>query len=232
MEKSIIESANSYYYRFADQFGYTGIYDFAVKFGLGQETGVDIPGEKKGIIPNPDWKKKTVKQPWYKGDAINMAIGQGYVLVTPLQMAQAYTVLANGGFAYKPRLLKDVSQNGKINKIEPEKSIDISIPKSYYDLMNEALRKTVSQNNGTTTILRTSGIDIGAKSGSAQNAHSKITHAWVAGYFPLKNPEIVFVALLEGAGGGGKIAGGLAKKFVDKYYEIKKLEQLKNEMGE
>ncbi|MGL4402881.1 MAG: penicillin-binding protein 2 [Fusobacteriaceae bacterium] len=232
MEKSIIESANPYYYRFADQFGYTGIHDFAVKFGLGEATGIDIPGEKKGTIPNPEWKKKMFKQPWYKGDTINMAIGQGYVLVTPLQMAQAYTILANGGFAYKPRLLKEVYENGKKAEIELEKSIDISIPKWYYEFMNEALRKTVAENNGTTTILRTAGISIGAKSGSAQNAHSKVTHAWVAGYFPVKEPEIVFVALLEGAGGGGKIAGGLAKKFVDKYYELKKLEQLKNEMGE
>lgn len=221
MEKSIIESANPYYYRFADQLGYAPIHDFADRFGLGKMTGIDIPGEKKGINPDPEWKKRVFKQPWFKGDNINMAIGQGYVSVTPLQMAQAYAVLANKGYAYKPRLLKQLDKNGEIEAPELEKFLEVDVPSWYYAFMDEALRKTVAENNGTTTILRTEGIAVGAKSGSAQNAHSKTTHAWVAGYFPVKDPEIVFLALLEGAGGGGKVAGGVAKKFVDKYYEKK-----------
>lgn len=228
MEKSIIESANPYYYRFADQFGYAPIHDFADQFGLGGITGIDIPGEKKGINPDPEWKKRVFKQPWFKGDNINMAIGQGYVSVTPIQMAQAYAVLANKGYAYKPRLLKNLDKNGVVEEQELEKTLEVDVPKWYFSFMDEALRKTVAENNGTTTILRTEGISIGAKSGSAQNAHSKTTHAWVAGYFPTKDPEIVFLALLEGAGGGGKVAGGVAKKFVDKYYEKK---NRKNETG-
>lgn len=80
---------------------------------------------------------------------------------------------------------------------------------------------TVAQDNGTTKILRTPGMKVAAKSGSAQNPHSKTTHAWVAGYFPADNPEIVFSVILEGAGGGGAMGGAMARKFIDKYLEIK-----------
>lgn len=222
MTKSIVESVNPYYYRFADQFGYKPLHEYGKMFGLGEKTGVDIPGEKRGVLPTPEWKRKMFKEPWYKGDTINMSIGQGYVLVTPLQMAQVYAVLANKGFAYIPKLVKENFKEGKNLNRKLEKSIEIKLPNKYYELMNEALRKTVDDSNGTTKILRTEEVSIAAKSGSAQNSASKETHAWVAGFFPLKKPEIVFVALLEGAGGGGRVAGGVAKKFVDKYLELKK----------
>ncbi|MGL6118906.1 MAG: penicillin-binding protein 2 [Fusobacteriaceae bacterium] len=221
MKKSIIESVNPYYYRFADQFGYKPILDFALMFGLNEKTGIDIPGEKKGVIPSPEWKKATFNTGWYKGDSVNMSIGQGYVTVTPIQMAQAYSFLANRGKIYQPHLINSTWENGEKKAIERKLVTEVELPSSYFDLMDDALRRTVSDGNGTTTILRTQGLEIGAKSGSAQNSQSKISHAWVVGYFPIKNPEIVFVALLEGAGGGGKIGGGVAKKFVDKYLEIK-----------
>ena len=219
MTKSIIESVNPYYYRFADLYGYKSIHEYADMFGLGKATGIDLPGEKTGINPNPEWKRKRFKQSWYKGDSINMSIGQGYVSVTPLQMLQVYCVLANKGYAYKPKLLKEIGKERE--STEKEIAIKIDLPQWYYTLMDEALRRTVADDNGTTKIMRTSGVNIGAKSGSAQNAHSKETHAWVAGYFPVENPEVVFVVLLEGAGGGGRVAGGVAKKFVDKYFELK-----------
>ncbi|MGL5125741.1 MAG: penicillin-binding protein 2 [Fusobacteriaceae bacterium] len=225
MKKSIIESVNPYYYRFADQFGYKPILDFALMFGLNEKTGIDIPGEKKGVIPSPEWKKETFNTGWYKGDSVNMSIGQGYVTVTPIQMAQAYSFLANRGKIYQLHLINSTSENGEKKAIERKLVTEVELPSSYFDLMDDALRRTVSDGNGTTTILRTQGLEIGAKSGSAQNSQSKISHAWVAGYFPIKNPEIVFVALLEGAGGGGKIGGGVAKKFVDKYLEIKNREK-------
>ncbi|MGL5123449.1 MAG: penicillin-binding protein 2 [Fusobacteriaceae bacterium] len=222
MTKSIVESVNPYYYRFADQFGHKPLYEYGQKFGLGKKTGIDIPGEKTGVLPTPEWKKKRFNQPWYTGDTINMSIGQGYLLVTPIQMAQVYAILANEGFAYFPKLIKEKLKDEKNLNGKLKKSIEIKLPKTYYELMTEALRKTVDDDNGTTKILRTKDLSIGAKSGSAQNSGSKETHAWVAGFFPLKKPEIVFVALLEGAGGGGKVAGGVAKKFVDKYLELKK----------
>jgi penicillin-binding protein 2 len=229
MKKSLIESANPYYYKLADQFGYKEIYNTAKEFGLGEKTGIDLPGEHSGVIPTPEWKKKRIKQKWYPGDTVNMAIGQGYSLVTPIQMSLMYSILANRGEGYKPHLVKKYKKNNEFKEEKIERIKKVNLPQKYYDLMEDALRRTVADSNGTTQIMRTKGLNIAAKSGSSQNSQSKVTHAWVSGYFPVENPEIVFIAILEGAGGGGRVAGGVAKKFVDKYLEIKNRDNLEKE---
>jgi len=225
MKKSLVESANTYYYKFSDQIGYAPIVKTARDFGLGDISGIDVPGEKKGIIPDPDWKKKRTKTVWYRGDTILLSIGQGFTLVTPIQLAKAYTFLANKGWAYEPHVVSKIEdlQTGKIEIVSTKKTVLEDYPESYYDIINDALIATVDQNNGTTRIMRNPYVKVAAKSGSAQNPHSKLTHAWVAGYFPAdKEPEVVFVCLLEGAGGGGLMAGGMTKKFLDKYLEVEK----------
>lgn len=226
MKKSIVESANPYYYRLADQIGHKPIVETAHIFGLGEKTGIDIPGEKKGILPDIEWKKKVIGSGWYKGDTILLSIGQGYLTVTPLQIAVLYAAIANKGYTYSPHLAKSlVDFSGqKVEEILGKKHKIKNFPKKYYDILNDALIATVAQNNGTTKILRRKDITVAAKSGSAQNAHSKTTHAWVAGYFPAEDPEIVFTVVLEGAGGGGAMGGAMAKKFIDKYMEIKNRE--------
>lgn len=225
MKKSIVESANPYYYKYSDKIGHKPIIDVAKIFGLGQKTGIDIPGEKKGLLPDTEWKKKTMKSGWYKGDTILLSIGQGYLTVTPMQIAELYTAIANKGVIYTPHLVRELEDyKGVIYPNLPRKKEVGNFPKSYYNILNDALIATVAQNNGTTRVLRTDGMKVAAKSGSAQNAHSKITHAWVAGYFPADDPEIVFTTILEGAGGGGSVAGGMTRKFIDKYLEIKNRE--------
>ena len=223
MKKSIVESANPYSYRLSDQVGHKPIVDTARLFGINEKTGIDIPGEKRGLLPDTEWKKKVMGSGWYKGDTILLSIGQGYLTVTPLQIAVLYATIANKGYVYSPHLVKElVDFSGKnVTPITGEKHEITKFPKKYYDELNEALIATVAQDNGTTKILRTPGMKVAAKSGSAQNPHSKTTHAWVAGYFPADNPEIVFSVILEGAGGGGAMGGAMARKFIDKYLEIK-----------
>ena len=226
MKKSIVESANPYYYRNADRIGHKPIVEAGTRLGLGEKTGIDIPGEKRGILPDTAWKKKVMKTGWYKGDTILLSIGQGYLTVTPLQIANVYAAIANKGVVYTPHLVRELEDyTGKIYPVEVKERKVGNYPKSYYDVLDDALIATVSQNNGTTKVLRTPGMKVAAKSGSAQNAHSKITHAWVAGYFPADNPEIVFTTILENAGGGGSVAGGMTRKFIDKYLEIKEKEK-------
>ncbi|WP_427170253.1 penicillin-binding protein 2 [Fusobacterium nucleatum] len=225
MKKSLVESANTYYYKFSDQIGYGPIVKTARDFGLGNTSGIDVPGEKKGIIPDPDWKKKRTKMTWFRGDTILLSIGQGFTLVTPIQLAKAYTFLANKGWAYEPHVVSKIEdlQTGKIETVVTKKSVVEDYSESYYETINDALIATVDQSNGTTRIMKNPYVKVAAKSGSAQNPHSKLTHAWVAGYFPAdEDPEIVFVCLLEGAGGGGVMAGGMAKRFLDKYLELEK----------
>lgn len=220
LRKAIIESANVYFYRGAHEYG-SGVITKNVKnFGFGKPTGIDIPGEKSGLVPSPEWKKKRFKEGWYTGDTIIFAIGQGYMTATPLQVAQAYSVLANKGYAYQPRLVDYITDGVTKEETSKVKSIEVNYPDRYYKLLKDAMIGVVEEQNGTGKILRTQGLKIAAKSGSAQNSHFKETHAWVAGYFPADNPEIVFVVLLQGAGSGGAVAGGVAKKFIDQYLSL------------
>lgn len=220
LRKAIIESANVYFYRAAHQYG-SGVITKNVKnFGFGRPTGIDIPGEKSGLVPSPEWKKKRFKEGWYTGDTIIFAIGQGYMTATPLQVAQAYSVLANQGYAYRPRLVDYITDGQTKEETEKIKNVDVKYPKEYYRLLKNAMIGVVEEKNGTGKILRTEGLKIAAKSGSAQNSQFKETHAWVAGYFPADNPEIVFVVLLQGAGSGGAVAGGVAKAFIDEYLSL------------
>ena len=219
MKKSIVESVNPYYYKFADDYGYEGMVNVTKSFGFGKDTGIDVSGEKSGVLPTPEWKKKTWNQGWFKGDTINMSIGQGYVLTSPMQVAVAYSILANRGVAYKPHVVDYLERDGKKEYIKPEVLYKVNYPASYYRIMNDAMEGVVDLKDGTGKVLRTPGLEIAAKSGSAQNSRYEKTHAWIAGYFPAKNPQIVFTVLLEGAGGGGSEAGPVAKKFIDKYLE-------------
>ncbi|MGL5377639.1 MAG: penicillin-binding protein 2 [Cetobacterium sp.] len=217
-EKSLIESVNPYYYRFADQYGLEPIVESAGSFGYGKLSKIDVFGERAGVLPDEKWKRKRFKQSWFKGDTIILSIGQGYLLATPMQVAVSYMGLANRGKAYVPHVV-DYMENGKERiDIKPEVLYETNYPSWYYDALNKALVNTVEKNNGTTKALRTKGLVVGAKSGSSQNSRFDETHALVAGYFPAdKQPKIVFTVLLEGAGGGGSVAGRIAKKFVDEY---------------
>ena len=222
LAKSLIESVNYYYYRAADKYGRKKILEVADAFGIGKKTGIDIPGEKPGILPNNEWKKKKLKEPWYTGDSINLSIGQGYLLVTPIQMAKAYSILANKGYTYTPHLVeKIVTQTGKTKEIKGEK-IEVNYNTEYMEKIKEALVETVEAPNGTAKRLRTKGIRVAAKTGSAQNSKYKETHSWVSGYFPADKPEIAFTAFIEGGGSGGKDAAEVAKIFVDAYLEKEK----------
>ncbi len=220
LRKAIIESANVYFYRAAHEYGSSVISKNVKNFGFGKPTGIDIPGEKSGLVPSPEWKKKRFKEGWYTGDTIIFAIGQGYMSATPLQVAQAYSVLANKGYAYRPRLVDYISDGETKQETEKVKSVEVNYPASYYRILKDAMIGVVEEKNGTGKVLRTEGLKIAAKSGSAQNSQFKETHAWVAGYFPADNPEIVFVVLLQGAGSGGSVAGGVAKMFIDQYLSL------------
>ncbi|MGL4393204.1 MAG: penicillin-binding protein 2 [Fusobacteriaceae bacterium] len=233
MAKSFVESVNTYYYKFSDIYGYKLITYYGKLLGLGKKTGIDLPGEKKGVIPDPEWKKEFLKQGWRRGDTINMSIGQGYVLSTPIQIAQVYEAFANRGIFYSPRLVGAFEDKNGRREIAPQKIAEIEIPSKYYDILADGFRQAVESPNGTSKSLRTSGMTIVAKSGSAENSikNTKRTHAWIAGYFPMNNPEIVFVSILENAGGGGAVAGGVAKKFVDRYLELKRQDAIRKPTG-
>ena len=228
--KSIEHSVNTYYYVFSQRAGKDNIIKYAKEMGVGEKTGIDIPGEQVGVLPTPEWKKKRFKkkqdQIWLPGDLINMSIGQGYVLMTPVQVLSAYQIIANNGVMIKPTVVdRFVSYDGKVEKNEPKILRKIKVSDKNLKLMQNALRLPVSSYGGTARVLYFPNFPVSAKTGTAQNTGFRDNHSWIAGYFPSDNPQIVFVSIIEGAGYGGVASGQLARTFIEKYrdkYEFKK----------
>ena len=226
--KSIEQSVNTYYYVFSQKAGLDNIIKYSKEFGIGEKTGVDIPGELPGTLPTPEWKKKRFKnsknpvdRSWLPGDLINMSIGQGFVLTTPLQIASVYQIIANNGVMMKPTVVdKFVLYNGKVEVNKPQIVRKIKISDRTLKLMQNALRLPVSGAGGTVKVLRFSNFPVSAKTGTAQNTGFKDNHSWIAGYFPSDNPEIVFVSIVEGGGYGGTASGNMARIFIEKYIEL------------
>ena len=228
--KSIEQSVNTYYYVFSQKAGVEKIVKYAKEFGIGSKTGIDIPGELAGTLPSPEWKKKRFKkkqdQRWLPGDLINMSIGQGYVLATPIQIASAYQAIANNGVQLKPTVVdRFVTYSGKVENNAPKVVRKLNVSSKNLKLMQNALRLPVSGYGGTAKLLRIGGYPVSAKTGTAQNTGFADDHSWIAGYFPSDNPQIVFVSNVEGGGYGGVASGNMALKFILKYrdkYVIKK----------
>ena len=226
--KSIEHSVNTYYYIFSQKAGLDNIIKYSKEFGIGEKTGVDIPGELPGTLPTPEWKKKRFKnsknpvdRSWLPGDLINMSIGQGFVLTTPLQIASVYQIIANNGVMMKPTVVdKFVLYDGKVEVNKPQVVRKIKISDKTLKLMQNALRLPVSGAGGTAKALRFSNFPVSAKTGTAQNTGFKDHHSWIAGYFPSDNPEIVFVSIVEGGGYGGTASGSMARIFIEKYREL------------
>ena len=231
--KSIEQSVNTYYYVFSQKAGVEKIVKYAKEFGIGSKTGIDIPGELAGTLPSPEWKKKRFKkkqdQRWLPGDLINMSIGQGYVLATPIQIASAYQAIANNGVQLKPTVVdRFVTYSGKVENNAPKVVRKLNVSSKNLKLMQNALRLPVSGYGGTAKLLRIGGYPVSAKTGTAQNTGFVDNHSWIAGYFPSDNPQIVFVSVVEGGGYGGVASGNMALKFILKYrdkYVIKKAQQ-------
>ena len=226
--KSIEQSVNTYYYVFSQKAGLDNVIKYSKEFGIGEKTGIDIPGELPGTLPTPEWKKKRFKnsknpgdRTWLPGDLINMSIGQGYVLTTPLQIASVYQIIANNGIMMKPTVVdKFMLYNGQMEVNKPQVVRKINISDKTLKLMQNALRLPVIGYGGTAKILKFNDLAVSAKTGTAQNTGFRDHHSWIAGYFPSDNPEIVFVSIVEGGGYGGTASGNMARIFIEKYREL------------
>lgn len=219
--KSIKDSVNTYYYEFIQRVNLDDFFRIAKSFGIGEKTGIDIPGEQEGLLPTPEWKKNRFKNKqdkvWLPGDLINMSIGQGYLLTTPIQMLMAYQAIANDGIMLYPTLVDkfvEPSGNEVLNSTKVKQELDIS--KETLKTIQEALKLPVQ--SGTATKLKFDFVSVSAKTGTAQNSSGK-DHSWVAGYFPSDNPKIAFISFVQNGGYGGVVASNQAKNFIEKYYE-------------
>ena len=238
MFKAIQMSCDTYFYGLANEMGIDNIYNYLSRFGFGKKTGIDLEGETSGLLPSQDWKMKRYQQVWYPGDTVSVGIGQGYTLVTPLQLAFATAILANNGIAYQPHLVKEVQNwnNSDRRLIAREPLFDLKLDPKNLDLVRRAM-VAVTQPGGTAVYAALGApYHIAGKTGTAQVVAMKQgekydekkveerlrDHAWFISYAPAEEPKIVVVVLAENGGHGGTTAAPIARKVMD-YYLLGKI---------
>ena len=225
MERAIAVSANVYFYEIGG--GYKNIKGLGIErikkylnlFGFGKTANIDLPGEASGLIPDPEWKKKVKNEPWVTGDTYNVSIGQGDVLVTPLQMAAGIAAIANGGSLWKPQILKKIINDaGETLKImEPELIRNNLIENEKLKIIREGMRRAVTE--GSVWFLNDLPFKVAGKTGTAQVTNTfKKTNAWFTGFAPYDSPEIAMAIVIEGAGEGSTAAVPVAKEVFNWYY--------------
>jgi len=231
--KSIVVSCDTYYYGLATELGIDNIFSFLSRFGFGKKTGLDLEGETSGLLPSQEWKMKRHKDKWYAGDTVSVGIGQGYNLVTPLQLAYATATLANDGVGYKPHLIREVrsSRSNENRLIEAKPAFDIKLDPAHLDLVKRAMA-AVTQPGGTAAQASAGApYHIAGKTGTAQVIAikqgekydaSKIDerhqdHAWFIAFAPAEQPRIALVVLAENGGHGSSTAAPIARKVLDYY---------------
>ena len=235
LHKAIVESCDVYFYQAAQKIGIDRIAKWARAFGLGERSGASLDDEKGGLVPDSEWKRKRYRQPWYPGETISIGIGQGYLTVTPLQLANMMAAVANGGILYRPRIVDKIeSVDGTIaREYEPEKIRTIDVKSATLERVRNALADVVKAPGGTGGAARSSIVDIAGKTGTAQVlemkggyvkteqlAYFNRDHAWFVSYAPAQNPKIAVTVLVEHGGHGGDAAAPLAKKVIEKYMEL------------
>jgi penicillin-binding protein 2 len=215
---AIIQSCDVYFYQLGLKVGLERWSHYAKLCGFGEKTGVDLPDEAKGFVPSLEYyNKKYGKGEWVKNLVINLAIGQGEVLVTPLQLASFYGGLATDGTIYRPHILKEMTgPDGRIITTQSEVLRRLPFSSSTLGLLKEAMVGVVNDRNGTGVLAQIPDVTVGGKTGTAQNPHGE-DHAWFVGFAPGENPKIVVAVLVENAGHGGTFAAPVAKRIIDKY---------------
>jgi penicillin-binding protein 2 len=230
--RGLAMSSDVYFYYLAGGFGdfvglgATRLAQYARDYGLGSPTGIDLPGEAPGNVPDPDWKEAEVGEPWVLGDTYNFGIGQGYLTVTPMQLIRVTAAIANGGQLLTPHVAKEVvdDQGNVLRRIEPE-SRKIRVSAGNLEIMREAMRQAVVYGPAQTGA--SSQVSIGAKTGTAEfgaqvNGRYALSHGWYTGFAPYDDPQIAIVVFLE-KGVGATHGGPVAKQIFDYYFARQRL---------
>ncbi|MEO8441062.1 MAG: penicillin-binding protein 2 [Betaproteobacteria bacterium] len=232
MYKSIVVSCDTYYYMLANDLGIDNISNFMAQFGFGSRTGIDIPGESRGILPSQKWKMDRYRQKWYAGETISVGIGQGYNSYTPLQLAQAIATLANDGVMYRPHIVNYVedivTRNRTVVEPTPERTLDIK--PEHLAVVKNALVGVNKEGTGARAFAGTPYVSAG-KTGTAQViaikqgekyvasrvAERHRDHALFIAYAPADKPRLALAVLVENAGFGARAAAPIARQVLDYY---------------
>ncbi|MGH2536104.1 MAG: penicillin-binding protein 2 [Candidatus Promineifilaceae bacterium] len=248
MISGIANSCDVYFYKISGGFNQDGetiqglgvdrLHEYAEQFGFGRVQGIELPLEAPGINPSQAWKRQTQGEPWSTGDDYNMAIGQGFVTATPLQVAQMAAVIANGGFLYRPTIIHHLTdQNGEVvQPFEPEVLNSVTVDRQWIDVVAEGMR-LVNQEGGTAAAfvdwLDEFGVSSAGKTGTAEYCDNIAikrgwcvegqilpTHAWYVAYAPFENPEIVVAAFMFNGGEGSAWAAPIVRDVLAAYFKV------------
>ncbi len=236
---AIANSCDIFFYQAAGGFeefkglGIGTLAEYAAIFGFGEPTGVELSGESAGLLPSEKWKRQNYGESWFTGDTYNAAIGQGYVLATPLQVLNATAAVANGGKLYRPQLVYQISdaQGHVVRSLQPELIRELAVSPEHLALVQQGMRQAVT--NGTAYLLRLPEVAVAGKTGTAEysavdaqgnpilDAKGNLpTHAWFTAYAPYEAPEIALVVFLEGGGEGSQQAVPVASEILRTYFQL------------
>lgn len=231
LHNALVHSCDVYFYTIGQRMGIDVIAEFGKDFGLGKATGVELPSERSGIMPSTAWKQKAKNEQWLPGETISAAIGQGYVTVTPLQMASLVGTVANDGINYRPRLVQAVMDraSGNLQELPAVPRGKMNAKPETFRIIKEALADVVVK--GTATRAKSSMVTIGGKTGTAQVAALRTgpeesipkkfrDHAWFVAFAPVESPKIAVAVLAEHMGHGGATAAPLAKEIIETYMKL------------
>ncbi len=232
--KALSQSCDVYFYQVGLKLGIDEISRYAMAFGLGKHTGVNLPGEVRGRVPTREWKRRTFHEPWQKGETLIVAIGQGATTVTPLQMARLISAVANGGTLYTPTYISQIlDPSGKIvSTFKAEPNGRLPVEPYYLKAIKKGLVGAVNDKKGTATKCKIKGLLVAGKTGTAQvkeqkkrGLHQKLPwkyrdHAWFIAYAPADNPQLAVAVLVEHGGHGGSAAAPIARKIFETWIKI------------
>lgn len=234
---ALVQSCDVFFYQVGQRLGIDKIARYSRTFGLGMLTGIDLKDEKSGLVPTSHWKLERYGIPWQEGETLSCAIGQGFFLVTPLQMAVATSAVANGGVIYRPQIVRRIEDNdGKVIKEFPPISKGLlPVSSETLSIIKDGLFGVVNEPKGTGWRARSKMVTVCGKTGTAQvvrldenKRHDEKDvpylyrdHAWFVAFAPKEDSEITVVVLLEHSGHGGAVAAPLAKEIIEEYFRIR-----------
>lgn len=228
IHKAIAESCDVFFYNVGLKLGIDRIYKMAEAIRLAKTTGIDLPAEQKGLVPSPEWKQKRFKQPWYEGETVSVAIGQGAVWLTPIQLAQLASLVANDGKNFKPQVVnRIVSTTGQLVKsFTPVVNANVHLKKETLRIVKAGMRGAVNEPHGTAYSSRVANVAMSGKTGTAQAGSMGADkylgdHAWFIGYAPSEEPSLAMAVLVEFGGHGGSQSAPIAKAIVENLFKEK-----------
>ncbi len=232
LRKAIAESCNVYFYTVGGGYGSqeglgpTKIKEYLELFGWAERTGIDLPGETAGFLPDKSWKKETWKTNWWDGDTYNLAIGQGFLQITPLEVVNAFAAIANGGILYQPKVAKEIvdSEKNVIQEFKPEIIRENFIDPANLQIVREGMRQAVTGQNSpqaSAVLLNSLPVAVAAKTGTAELGNNYY-HNWITVFAPYDDPQIVLTLLVENVKGVQAAVLPVAKAVLEWYFNREK----------